>query len=54
VAFGVVLGASAAGARAISIASAVEIIAFSPLLAGFPHQMNRSGWVDKQAESAAA
>ena len=35
-AFGVAFGASAAGARAISIASAVEIIAFSPLLAGFP------------------
>jgi len=36
VAFGVVFGASAAGARAISIASAVEIIVFSPLLAGYP------------------
>jgi hypothetical protein len=34
-AFGAVFGASAVGARAISIASAVEIIAFSPLL-GFP------------------
>jgi hypothetical protein len=35
-AFWVALGASAAGARAVSSASAVEIIVFSPLLAGFP------------------
>jgi len=40
------------GAKAISIASAVEIIAFSPLLAGFPHHINRSGRQDKQGNSA--
>jgi hypothetical protein len=50
-AFWVAFGASAAGARAVSSASAVEIMMFCPLLAGFPHHMDHSGRKGKQADS---